>query len=60
VHAFNQRTIAEIFDIIRMLGALVDAADRVDRLAAELEAGPAGARRHAAQLSRPPLVYFEE
>jgi iron complex transport system substrate-binding protein len=38
VHAFNQRTIAEIFDMIRMLGALVDAADRADRLAAELDA----------------------
>jgi hypothetical protein len=23
VHAFNQRTVAEIFDIIRMLGAMV-------------------------------------
>src|SRR6202023_1012981 len=39
VHAFNQRTIAEIFDMIRMLGALVSAADRADRLARVLEAG---------------------
>src|SRR6266849_5095581 len=37
VHAFNQRTIAEIFDMIRMLGALVGAADRAGRLVGELE-----------------------
>src|SRR5207253_6453442 len=37
VHAFNQRTIAEIFDMIRMLGALVGAADRADRLATALQ-----------------------
>src|SRR5271170_2050860 len=33
VHAFNQRSIAEILDMIRMLGALVGAAARADRLA---------------------------
>ena len=42
VHAFNQRTVAEIFDMIRMLGAMVGAADRADRLADELAAGLAG------------------
>jgi iron complex transport system substrate-binding protein len=60
VHAFNQRTVAEIFDMIRMLGALVDAGDRADRLARELDAGLADARRSAGQLSRRPRVYFEE
>ncbi len=60
VHAFNQRSIAEIFDMIRMLGALVGAADRAGGLAAELEAGLAAARRRAAMLPRRPLVYFEE
>jgi iron complex transport system substrate-binding protein len=59
VHAFNQRAIAEIFDMIRLLGALVGAADRADRLADELEAAIADARRRAMQRSRP-LVYFEE
>jgi len=54
VHAFNQRTIAEIFDMIRMVGALVAAADRADRLADELEAGVAAARRRAiARAARP-------
>ncbi len=45
--------------MIRLLGALVGAADRADRLADELEAAIADARRRAMQRSRP-LVYFEE
>ena len=60
VHAFNQRTIAQIFDMIRMLGALVGAADRADRLAAELAATLADAGRRAIRSPRRPLVYFEE
>ena len=60
VHAFNQRTIAEIFDMIRMAGALVAAADRADRLADALEAGVAAARRRAIARPARPLVYFEE
>src|SRR5208282_4546026 len=60
VHAFNQRSIAEIFDMIRMLGAMVGAADRADRLAAEIADGLAEARRRAARLPYRPRVYFEE
>ena len=60
VHAFNQRTVAQILDMIRTLGALVGAADRADRLAGEFELGIAEARRSAAQLPRHPRVYFEE
>ena len=60
VHAFNQRSIAEIFDMIRMLGAMIGALDRADRLAANLADGLAGARLRSAQLSRRPRVYFEE
>jgi len=37
VHAFNQRDIAGILDMIRTLGALVGAAARADALAANLE-----------------------
>src|ERR1700749_686301 len=33
VHAFNQRSVAEIVDMIRMLGALVGATAQADRLA---------------------------
>jgi iron complex transport system substrate-binding protein len=60
VHAFNQRTIAEILDMIRLLGAMVGAADRADRLASELDRGIAAARRRTARLSWRPKVYFEE
>ena len=60
VHAFNQRTITEIIDMIHLLGALVGAADRAQRLADELEAGIADSRRRAKQLRQRPLVYFEE
>src|SRR6476660_9363589 len=50
VHAFNQRNIAEIFDMIRMLGAMVGAAGRAARLADDLATGFADARDRAAQL----------
>jgi iron complex transport system substrate-binding protein len=46
--------------MIRLLGARVGVADRADRLADELEAAIADARRRAMQRSRRPLVYFEE
>jgi iron complex transport system substrate-binding protein len=60
VHAFNQRTVAEILDMIRMLGALVGAAERADVLARGLETSLAAARERAAHLPRKPKVYFEE
>jgi iron complex transport system substrate-binding protein len=60
VHAFNQRTIGEILDMVRTLGSLVGALERADRLAGELAAGIADARRRGAQLPRRPKVYFEE
>ncbi|MGA8760143.1 MAG: helical backbone metal receptor, partial [Stellaceae bacterium] len=56
VHAFNQRSLDEIFDMIRMLGAMVDAADRADQLAEELAAELGAARQQAAQLPRRPRV----
>jgi iron complex transport system substrate-binding protein len=60
VHAFNQRTVAEILDMVRMLGAMVDAADRADRLASELEQRIGAARVRATRLTWRPKVYFEE
>jgi iron complex transport system substrate-binding protein len=60
VYAFNQRTIAGIFDMIRMLGAMIDAMDRADRLVEELTDGLVAARQQAAGLPRQPRVYFEE
>ena len=60
VHAFNQRTVAQILDMIRTLGALVGAADRADRLAGNFERAIVEAWQIAAQLPRRPRVYFEE
>jgi iron complex transport system substrate-binding protein len=60
VHAFNQRTVAEILDMIRMLGALVGAGGRAAQLADELAAGIAAVRRRSAGLAHRPKVYFEE
>jgi iron complex transport system substrate-binding protein len=60
VHAFNQRTVAEILDMIRTLGALVGAADRAGRLADELAAAVDRAREAGARLRPRPKVYFEE
>lgn len=60
VHAFNQRTIAEIFDMIRMLGALVGAGPRAQALAANLAARLDEAREASSRLPRRPRVFFEE
>src|SRR5246127_3501605 len=45
VHAFNQRSIVGILDMIRMLGAMVDAGGRAKQLVSGLEAGLDTARK---------------
>ena len=60
VHAFNQRTIVQILDMIHTLGALVGVQRRADTLADDLAAALAAARRRATRLARRPKVYFEE
>lgn len=60
VHAFNQRTVAGIFDMIRTLGALVGAGERASALADQLAANLQHAREQAAIRSYRPTVYFEE
>ncbi len=60
VHAFNQRDVAGIFDMIRTLGALVGAAEKADALATSLTRRMDTARTRAGQLPRRPRVYFEE
>ena len=60
VHAFNQRTIAEILNMIRALGALIGAADRAAALATDFATALAAARRRSSQLPSRPKVYFEE
>ena len=60
VHAFNQRTVAGILDMIRTLGALVGAAGRANLLADELAANLENVRRRNADCGDHPKVYFEE
>jgi iron complex transport system substrate-binding protein len=59
VHAFNQRTVAGILDMIRMLGAMVGAGDRGQALADRLAWTVDDARQRSTGLRRP-RVYFEE
>lgn len=60
VHVFNQRTVAGIFDMIAMLGAMVGATTKTRQLIDELRAGLARIEHAAARLPRRPRVYFEE
>ena len=60
VHAFNQRTVAGILDMVRMLGAMVDTREKVRQLVETFEKGLAEARSHAVRLPKRPRVFFEE
>ena len=60
VMTFNQRSIAEILQTIRMIGALVGAGDRAAALAVRLETGVDDIRRSAQRLPVRPRVFFEE
>jgi iron complex transport system substrate-binding protein len=60
VHAFNQRSVAGILDMIRMLGAMVDASERAQQLIDALEARLAEAQSRAECLPRRPREFFEE
>ena len=60
VHAFNQRDVAGILDMIRTLGALVGAPEKADALAASLAARVNAVHARAKELPRHPRVYFEE
>lgn len=58
VMVFNQRSVAEILQTIRVVGALVGRAEAAEALARELEAGLG--RIAAEPLPRRPRVFFEE
>jgi iron complex transport system substrate-binding protein len=60
VVTFNQRSIAGILQMIRMLGALVGRQAAAEALAARLEGGLDTMRERAARLPRRPRVFFEE
>jgi len=59
VHAFNQRDVAGILDMIRTLGALVGTQDAADALARSLDERLTAVRERATNRHRP-RVYFEE
>jgi iron complex transport system substrate-binding protein len=60
VMAFNQRSVDEILQMIRMLAALVGCADRGHALASRLELELDSIRAAATRLPMRPRVYFEE
>ena len=60
VVTFNQRSIAEILQMVRMVGALVGCGDRAAELADSLERGLDDVRAKAAAFDRRPRVFFEE
>lgn len=60
VHAFNQRSVAEILQAVRVTGALVGRADEAARLADDLAANVRRRADEGAALPRRPRVFFEE
>ena len=58
VVTFNQRSIAEILQMVRMVGALVGCADRAAALADTFERGLDDVRARAARLSAPAARVF--
>jgi iron complex transport system substrate-binding protein len=60
VHAFNQRNVAGILAMIRTVGALVNADDEAEILAASLQRRLVQAQERAARLPCRPRIYFEE
>jgi iron complex transport system substrate-binding protein len=57
---FNQRSVADILQMVRMLGGLIGRADAAEALAATLERGLDEVRGRASRFSARPRVYFEE
>jgi len=60
VHAFNQRDVAGVLDMIRTLGALVGAPEKADALAQTLAARVDAVHEASLRLPRRPRIYFEE
>jgi iron complex transport system substrate-binding protein len=60
VMVFNQRSVTEILQMIRILGALVGCPGKADRLASNLQLEIDGVRTAAARLPVRPRVFFEE
>ncbi len=60
VFTFNQRSVSEILQMIRVLGGIVGVPEKADALVGQLESGLACIRDLASRFPRRPRVYFEE
>lgn len=60
VFAFNQRSVSEILQMIRVLGGIVGVQCKAEALAARFEDGLRRIRERAVGWTRKPRVYFEE
>lgn len=60
VFAFNQRSVAEIFQMIRVLAGIVGCEGKGQALVGELERGLEAIRKSAKQFPSRPRVFFEE
>jgi len=60
VFTFNQRSVAEILQMIRVLGGIVGVPGKAEDLAREFEGGLDAIRVAASRFARRPRVYFEE
>jgi iron complex transport system substrate-binding protein len=60
VHAFNQRSVAGIFAMIRLLSAVVDANEKGERLIETLQQGIDRTQKAAQSFVVRPRIYFEE
>ena len=60
VLATNQRSLAETWDAIRLIGRALGAPSEAEKLAADLQAEVERVREEATRLPRRPRVYFEE
>jgi len=60
VHVFNQRSVAEILQMIGVLGGMIGCQDKAAQLASELAENLESAAAKAREYGRKPKVYFEE
>jgi iron complex transport system substrate-binding protein len=60
VFTFNQRSVAEILDMVLMIGRIVGCPEKSQDLADRLAGGLDAIRRSAARFPRRPRVFFEE
>jgi iron complex transport system substrate-binding protein len=60
VMVFNQRSVTEILQMIRVLGAMIGCGEHADRLAWQLESDLDRIRESAARFPHRPAVFFEE